>query len=61
MKDLNAGFLLEENENLEQDLIKILKDIKKIDIEKLQTMKENSYKAYIKNPEKKIYDEIAAI
>ena len=61
LKDLNAGFLLEENDNLEQDLIKMLNDIKKIEIEKLQIMKENSYKAYIKNPEKKIYDEIAAI
>ena len=61
LKDLNAGFLLEENDNLEQDLIKMLNDIKKIEIKKLQIMKENSYKAYIKNPEKKIYDEIAAI
>ena len=30
LKDLNAGFLIEENKNLEQDLIKILNDIKKI-------------------------------
>ena len=61
LKDLNAGFLIEENENLEQDLIKILNDIKKIEIDKLRTMKENSYKAYIKSPERKIYDEVAVI
>ena len=59
LKDLNAGFLLEENENLEQNLIKLLNDIKKIEIEKLQTIKENAYKAHIKNSEKKIFDEIA--
>ena len=61
LRDLNAGFLIEENENLEQDLIKILNDIKKIEIDKLRTMKENSYKAYIKSPERKIYDEVAVI
>ena len=61
LRDLNAGFLIEENENLEQDLIKILNDIKKIEIDKLRTMKENSYKAYIKSSERKIYDEVAVI
>ncbi len=59
LKDLNAGFLIEENKNLEQDLIKILNDIKKIEIDKLRIMKENAYKAYIKSPERKIYDEVA--
>ena len=58
LSDLNAGFLIEEDENLEKSLIKILNDIKAENKEKLENMKENSFKAAIKHPEEIIHEEI---
>ena len=58
LSDLNAGFLIEEDENLEKSLIKILKDIKEENKEKLANMKENSFKAAIKHSEEIICKEI---
>ena len=58
LSDLNAGFLIEEDENLEKSLIKVLNDIKEENKEKLEKMKENSFKAAIKHPEEIILEEI---
>ena len=58
LKDVNAGFLVEETKNLEEDLILVLENIKKTEVTKLELMKENSYRSSLKHPEKIIYEEI---
>ena len=58
LSDLNAGFLIEEDENLEKSLIKVLNEIKEENKEKLEKMKENSFNAAIKHPEEIILEEI---
>ena len=58
LSDLNAGFLIEEDENIEMSIIKVLNDIKGENKEKLEMMKENSFKAAIKHSEEIICKEI---
>ena len=52
LSDLNAGFLIEEDKNIEKSVIKVLNDIKGENKEKLEMMKENYFRESIKHPEK---------
>ena len=58
LTDLNAGFLIEEGENMEMSVVKVLNDIKGENKEKLAMMRENSFRAAIKHPEEIIHEEI---
>ena len=58
LSDLNAGFLIEEDENMEKSVVKVLNDIKGENKEKLAMMRENSFRAAIKHPEEIIHEEI---
>ena len=58
LRDLNAGFLIEEDENMEKSVVKVLNDIKGENKEKLAMMRENSFRAAIKHPEEIIHEEI---
>ena len=58
LSDLNAGFLIEEDENMEKSVVKVLNDIKAENKEKLAMMRENSFRAAIKHPEEIIHEEI---